>query len=240
MAQLPSVESDRHWLLQAIELSRRCEPSTAAFSVGAVLVSPYGRILGYGYSREFDQADHAEEVALARAAEAGVTAGELAEANLYSSLEPCAARSSRPVPCADLIIGSGIRRVVIAWREPPVFVPGGGAALLRKAGIAVAVLPDLAATAKAVNAHLLPGLARPVLPGEVIDHVLPQRAVEGNGGVFEEAVPDQADPSHHRLRRLIEDRRHRPDLRQPGAAKRDSQRGPGSLGRVAVVPELFS
>ena len=66
-------------------------------------------------------------------------------------------RASRPVPCADLIIGSGIDRVVIAWREPPVFVPGGGAVRLRKAGLAVVVLPELAAAAKAVNAHLLGG-----------------------------------------------------------------------------------
>jgi pyrimidine deaminase RibD-like protein len=164
MAQPPSAESDRHWLLQAIELSRQCEPSPTAFSVGALLVSPYGRVLGHGYSREFDPADHAEEVALARAAEAGVTGAELAEASLFSSLEPCGARGSRPVPCADLIIASGIRRVVIAWREPPVFVPGGGAARLRKAGLAVAVVPDLAAAAKAVNAHLLSGLALPVRP----------------------------------------------------------------------------
>ena len=79
---------------------------------------------------------------------------------MYSSLEPCAARASRPVPCAELIIGSGIRRVVIAWREPPIFVPGGGAVLLRKAGVQVAVIPELAAAAKAVNAHLLPSPSR--------------------------------------------------------------------------------
>lgn len=163
MAQLPSPDADRHWLLEAIELSRHCPVSASAFSVGAVLASADGSVLGYGYSRERDPADHAEEVALARAAEAGVSAAELAGPTLYSSLEPCAARASRPVPCADLIISCGIRRVVIAWREPPIFMPGGGAVLLRKAGIAVAVLPDLAAAAKAVNAHLLSGLPAPVL-----------------------------------------------------------------------------
>jgi len=161
MAEPLSMESDRHWLLAAIELSRRCPPSGTAFSVGALLVSPDGSVLGQGFSRERDPADHAEEVALARAAEAGVTAGTLAEARLYSSLEPCAARASRPVPCADLIIACGIRRVIIAWREPPIFVAGGGAVRLRKAGVAVAVVPELAAAARAVNAHLLSGLARP-------------------------------------------------------------------------------
>jgi diaminohydroxyphosphoribosylaminopyrimidine deaminase / 5-amino-6-(5-phosphoribosylamino)uracil reductase len=83
------------------------------------------------------------------------TEADLAGATMYSSLEPCAARASRPVPCADLIIASGIGRVVIAWREPPIFVPGGGAVRLRKAGVTVKVIPELAASARAVNAHLL-------------------------------------------------------------------------------------
>ena len=84
------------------------------------------------------------------------TEADLAGATMYSSLEPCAARSSRPIPCADLIIASGVGRVVIAWREPPIFVPGGGAVRLRQAGLTVKVIPELAASAKAVNAHLLP------------------------------------------------------------------------------------
>jgi diaminohydroxyphosphoribosylaminopyrimidine deaminase / 5-amino-6-(5-phosphoribosylamino)uracil reductase len=152
-----SPDSDRRWLLEAIELSRCCVPSATAFSVGAVLVGADGSAVTTGYSRECDPADHAEEVALAKLAKlAEVGAGlGLAGATIYSSLEPCAARASRPIPCADLIISSGIDRVVIAWREPPLFVPGGGAARLRKAGLAVTVIPELAAMAKAVNAHLL-------------------------------------------------------------------------------------
>jgi diaminohydroxyphosphoribosylaminopyrimidine deaminase/5-amino-6-(5-phosphoribosylamino)uracil reductase len=80
----------------------------------------------------------------------------LAGATLYSSLEPCAARASRPRPCADLITAAGLRRVVIAWLEPPVFVPGGGASRLRAAGVTVIEMPELAEAARAVNAHLLP------------------------------------------------------------------------------------
>jgi pyrimidine deaminase RibD-like protein len=155
-----SPDAERRWLLEAIELSRYCPPSASAFSVGAVVVAASGALLGAGYSRERDPADHAEEVALARVAESGLDTF-LVGATLYSSLEPCAARASRPVPCADLIIASGIRRVVIAWREPPVFVPGGGAVRLRKAGVQVEVIPELAAAARAVNAHLLADLTNP-------------------------------------------------------------------------------
>jgi pyrimidine deaminase RibD-like protein len=164
-----SPDADRQWLLAAIDLSGRCPPSATAYSVGAVLVDAAGSVLTTGYSRELDPADHAEEVALAKiglpgaeALVAGTPAGpaagrELAATTLYSSLEPCTARASRPTACADLIIASGIGRVVIAWREPPIFVPGGGADRLRAAGVSVTLLPELAAAAMAVNAHLLAG-----------------------------------------------------------------------------------
>lgn len=66
-------------------------------------------------------------------------------------------RKSRPTSCAELIIASGIRRVVIAWQEPPLFVPGGGAAVLREAGVVVEVIAELADQAREVNAHLLAG-----------------------------------------------------------------------------------
>lgn len=145
--------TDYGWLREAIALSHRCPPSQTAFSVGAVLVSAEGAVLATGYSREGSPHDHAEEAALAKLGP-GSAAG-LGSATLYSSLEPCRMRASRPRPCADLIIEAGIGRVVIAWREPAVFVPGGGAQRLREAGITVVEVPELAAEARAVNAALL-------------------------------------------------------------------------------------
>jgi pyrimidine deaminase RibD-like protein len=53
------------------------------------------------------------------------------------------------------IIASGIRRVVFAWREPPIFTEGRGAEQLRAAGVTVIELPELAAAASEVNAPLL-------------------------------------------------------------------------------------
>jgi len=157
VAQPANPDADLHWLYEAIKLSRYCPPSATAFSVGAVLVTADGRVLSTGFSRERDPSDHAEEVTLARLGARHRFCGpaDLAGATMYSSLEPCAARASRPTPCADLIIASGVGRVVIAWREPPIFVPGGGAVRLRQAGLAVTVIPELAGAARAVNAHLL-------------------------------------------------------------------------------------
>jgi pyrimidine deaminase RibD-like protein len=143
-------DTDLHWLREAIELSRRCPPSASAFSVGAILVGADGGVIATGHSRERDPKDHAEEVALARAAGDRPLAGS----TLYSSLEPCLARASRPRSCVELITESGIGRVVIAWLEPPLFVAGGGAAALRDAGVTVVEIPWLAGLARSVNAHL--------------------------------------------------------------------------------------
>jgi pyrimidine deaminase RibD-like protein len=146
--------ADRGWLCEAIALSRLCPPSATAFAVGAVVVAGNGSVLATGYSREGSPHDHAEEAALAKLDPADP---RLAGATLYSSLEPCRFRASRPHPCAELVIEAGLRRVVIAWLEPPLFAPGGGAALLRAAGITVVEVPGLAAQARAVNAGLLAG-----------------------------------------------------------------------------------
>ena len=144
--------ADQGWLAQAIDLSRRCPPSRTAYAVGAVIVAADSAVLATGYSRENSPHDHAEEAALAKL---GPAAPGLGGATLYSSLEPCRFRASRPRPCAELIVEAGLRRVVIAWLEPPVLAAGGGAALLRAAGITVVEIPGLAVEARAVNAAIL-------------------------------------------------------------------------------------
>jgi diaminohydroxyphosphoribosylaminopyrimidine deaminase/5-amino-6-(5-phosphoribosylamino)uracil reductase len=147
------VTSDLHWLARAVELSRLCPPSETAFSVGAVIVGADGEVLSEGYSREVDAHNHAEEAALGK-----LPAGDprLRTATVYSSLEPCGQRASRPRTCAELIIAAGIPRVVVAWREPDLFVTAcQGTKLLTDAGIEVVELSELADAARAVNGHLL-------------------------------------------------------------------------------------
>ncbi len=150
---LSDAAIDRHWLGIAIEEARRCPPSQTAFSVGAVVVDAAGREISRGYSREGDPLDHAEESALAKVEPSDP---RLAGATIYSSLEPCRVRRSRPMSCSALIKAAGIPRVVYAWREPPLFVEGHGADALAAAGIIVVEVPVLAAAAKAANAHLRP------------------------------------------------------------------------------------
>jgi diaminohydroxyphosphoribosylaminopyrimidine deaminase / 5-amino-6-(5-phosphoribosylamino)uracil reductase len=145
--------SDRRWLMRAIELSRASPPSLSAFSVGAIVVDAEGTEISRGYSRETDGQVHAEEAAFAKLHPADA---RLRRATLYSSLEPCSARRSRPRTCTELIIEAGLARVVFAWREPDTFVADcRGAELLEQAGITVVELADMAALVHAANSHLL-------------------------------------------------------------------------------------
>ncbi|ANY07968.1 deaminase [Pseudonocardia sp. HH130630-07] len=148
--------ADRVHLRRAIALAACCPPSATAFSVGALVVAG-DTVLAEGYSRRDDPSDHAEEAALA-----GIDRGDprLAGATIYTSLEPCSARASRPVTCTRHILDAGIPRIVFAWREPALFVDGDGAGTLRAAGREVIEVPDLAAAARAVNSHL-PGMGEP-------------------------------------------------------------------------------
>ncbi|MGH3161969.1 MAG: dihydrofolate reductase family protein [Streptosporangiaceae bacterium] len=147
---------DHRFLRWAVELSRLCPPSDSAFSVGAVVVGEDGEVLATGFSREQEDHDHAEEVALRK-----LTQGKLGpdprlrHATLYSSLVPCGARASRPVTCVGHIVAAGIPRVVFAWREPRLFTDGEGAEQLQAGGVAVTEVPELAERARAVNAHLV-------------------------------------------------------------------------------------
>jgi 5-amino-6-(5-phosphoribosylamino)uracil reductase len=148
-----AVAADHHWLALACELAAQCPPSDTAFSVGAVVVAADGTELARGHSREGgDPVVHAEEAALAKTDPADP---RLAGATVYSSLEPCARRASRPAPCARLILDAGVRRVVTAWREPDTFVAGAdGGGVLATAGAEVVVLPEHEERAKAPNRHL--------------------------------------------------------------------------------------
>jgi pyrimidine deaminase RibD-like protein len=98
-------------------------------SVGCVIVAD-GVVVGEGATAAGGR-PHAEELALAQA-------GERARGgDVYVTLEPCARRSTGGTSCADLLIGAGVARVVIATGDPHPFATGVGTARLRAAGIAV-------------------------------------------------------------------------------------------------------
>jgi pyrimidine deaminase RibD-like protein len=105
-----------------------------------------------GYTGETAPENHAEEEALAKALAAGA---DLRGATIYSTMEPCAVRRSKPESCSDLIIRHGLGRVVFALREPDLFTGGGGAHRLANAGIEVLEMGDYASDVVRPNAHIL-------------------------------------------------------------------------------------
>jgi diaminohydroxyphosphoribosylaminopyrimidine deaminase/5-amino-6-(5-phosphoribosylamino)uracil reductase len=98
--------------------------------VGALIVYE-GKIVAQGYHRACGMA-HAEVEAIGRVGDADI----LRKSTLYVNLEPCCHHGRTP-PCSELIIRSGIRRVVTAMQDPCKKVNGGGIAALRQHGIEV-------------------------------------------------------------------------------------------------------
>jgi diaminohydroxyphosphoribosylaminopyrimidine deaminase/5-amino-6-(5-phosphoribosylamino)uracil reductase len=114
----------------ALALAERGRGRTAPNpNVGCVIVAK-GRVVGRGWTQAGGR-PHAEAMALA---EAGANARGAAA---YVTLEPCAHQSPRGPACSDLLIESGLARVVVALEDPDARTTGLGFARLRAAGIAV-------------------------------------------------------------------------------------------------------
>lgn len=98
-------------------------------SVGCVIVNG-GVVVGRGWTQPGGR-PHAEAMALAEAGDAA--RGAVA----YVTLEPCAHVSARGPACSDLLVASGIARVVVAAGDPDPRTNGRGLARLDAAGIAI-------------------------------------------------------------------------------------------------------
>ncbi len=117
---------------RALELAARGSGLTSPNPVvGAVLVAA-GRAVGEGFHARAGGA-HAEAEALAQAGAAAARG-----ATLYVTLEPCN-HTGRTPPCMEAIRTAGVKRVVIAMRDPNPRVPGGGADALAGSGVEVAL-----------------------------------------------------------------------------------------------------
>ena len=102
---------DRRFMARALDLARgqlgRTSPNPA---VGCVIVRD-GVAIAEGATGDGGR-PHAEELALE-------AAGEHAEgATAYVTLEPCNQRSGGAFACSQLLLGSGVARVVIACSDP--------------------------------------------------------------------------------------------------------------------------
>ena len=126
------VEPDVQFMQQALMLAARGRDTVRPNPmVGAVVVAN-GTVVGSGYHKRAG-GPHAEIVALRR------SGGRSRGATLYTTLEPCCHTDKRTPPCVPSILESGVRRVVVAMRDPNSRVAGRGIRQLRRAGLVVDV-----------------------------------------------------------------------------------------------------
>jgi len=110
---------------RAIDLAERGRGRTRPNPIVGAVVVRGGRIVGEGWHARLGDR-HAEVMALDRA-------GRRARgATMFVTLEPCA-HTGRTPPCVDALIRAGIRRCVVALRDPNPIVDGRGLARLRRA-----------------------------------------------------------------------------------------------------------
>lgn len=125
------MQTDLEWMTQALTLAQQgLYTTTPNPRVGCVIVND-GVLVGQGAHLKAGEA-HAEVHALKQA-------GERARgATAYVTLEPCS-HVGRTPPCADALLATGIKRVVVAMPDPNPLVGGAGIARLRAHGLQVEV-----------------------------------------------------------------------------------------------------
>ena len=126
--------SNEQWMNYALELAQKGWGHTNPNPLVGCVIIKNNKVIAEGYHAAVGQY-HAERAAISEAKHFGIS---LAGSTLYVNLEPCAHYGRTP-PCADLIIDSGIKKVVIAMEDPNPKVAGKGIDKLRQAGISVLV-----------------------------------------------------------------------------------------------------
>lgn len=108
--------------------------------VGAIVVDENGDIIGSGYHQKWGE-KHAEVFAIE---EALLKTTDLGNCTLFVTLEPCSHYGKTP-PCTDLILKSGIKKVIVGSLDPNPNV--SGFTLLQQKGIDISLLE----TAEAIS-----------------------------------------------------------------------------------------
>ena len=128
---MSELTQDQKFMQRAIALAKLGQYSTKPNpNVGCVIVKDE-QVIGEGYHPKAGQ-PHAEVFALRRA-------GEHAKgATAYVTLEPCAHYGRTP-PCAEALVKSQVKKVIIACADPNPLVAGQGVKILKDAGIEVEI-----------------------------------------------------------------------------------------------------
>jgi class 3 adenylate cyclase/pyrimidine deaminase RibD-like protein len=139
--------NDRKFMELAIEAAQKCKGNPTDPLVGAVAVRGE-KVLGIAYRGEKESGQHAEYLLL----EDLLTNDSLANATIYTTLEPCTKRNAPKLACVDRIIQRKVARVVIGMLDPNPVVSGFGLRKLTDANISVTLFPkDLSSKIEELN-----------------------------------------------------------------------------------------
>lgn len=125
------MDTDATYMRRALELAARARGRTSPNPMVGCVVVRDGAVIGEAYHEAAGQA-HAEVKAIEAAG------GDVRDATLYLTLEPCA-HTGRTPPCAVLLAERRPKRVVVAMEDPNPRVAGQGIRRLREAGVPVEV-----------------------------------------------------------------------------------------------------
>ena len=142
---LPGRTEDSKHMREALALARRGWGQVSPNPLVGAVVAHGDVVVGRGWHSRFGD-DHAEIVALK---EAG---SQAKGSTLYLTLEPCN-HDGKTAPCTETILKTGVRRVVLACRDPNPEA-GGGVEVLLERGIQVEVGLE-APEARRLNAEFL-------------------------------------------------------------------------------------
>ena len=120
---------DKQYMARALELARKGAGKVSPNPmVGSVLVKD-GKIISEGWHKKYGDL-HAERNCILNCHQ------DMKGAVLYVTLEPCCHYGKTP-PCTDIIIESGIKKVVVGASDPNPLVMGKGVKILESHGIQV-------------------------------------------------------------------------------------------------------
>ena len=124
------MSTHKHYMQRCIDIAKKGFGNVAPNPMVGCVVAVEGKIISEGYHQVYG-GPHAEVNALSH-----LKNSDLENATVYVSLEPCFHHGKTP-PCAELLIAKGVKKVVVASKDPNPLVAGKGMTLLEQHGIEV-------------------------------------------------------------------------------------------------------